>query len=236
MERKGWALVEWILQGILPHHYMFCILDLLNIFYHLSSRRNTKVKILKLDVATSLGKKKKVLILTFMRHTLYPCLMWKEVNSVSLKPLGLSLHLYPVVLKNRHLGRVLKAVSPGALIYVFHFSLQVGERCSLGWSPTCSLPGWFCHCLWLLVQLPEQDTTGEVSWSDCQCLRIYVWNFIQERMGISIPAQSSAHQLHGFAHRKPSSDESRCVRSHYGQGDAWHDISHCCHVVSKAFL
>lgn len=91
------------------------------------------------------------------------------------------------------------------------FSLQVSKRCSLGWSPTRPLPGRFCHCVWLLIQLPEQDTAGDVSGSDCQRFGLYVWNFVQERMGVPVPPQPSAHQLHGLTHREPRSDEPRWV-------------------------
>lgn len=133
-----------------------------------------------------------------------------------IKFLGWYLQLCLLILRNRHIKSVVKALSLVALICMVHFLLQAGEGCSLGWSPTRSLPGWFCHCLWLLVQLPKQDATGEVSWSDCQCVRVYVWNIIQERMGISVPAQSPAHQLSGLAHGKPSSDESRWVWTSWG--------------------
>lgn len=107
------------------------------------------------------------------------------------------------------LCRVLKGVRLHSFWVIL--LLQVGERRTLGWSPTCALPGRFRHCVWLLIQLPEQDAAGDVPGSDCQCLGLYVWNFLQERMGLPVLAQPPTHQLHGLTHWKSCSDEPRCV-------------------------
>lgn len=136
--------------------------------------------------------------------------MWKAANSEALNLLD-CIFRCALSFWETDTRRVWWTLWDFALIHVAGLPLQAGERRSLGWSPACSLPGWFCHRLRLLVQLLEQDTTGEVSWSDRQRLGIYVRNVIQERMGVSVPAQSPAHQLHGLAHGKPGSDESRCV-------------------------
>lgn len=90
---------------------------------------------------------------------------------------------------------------------------QVGQRCSLGWSSVGSLVGWICHRLRLHARVLEQGSAGAFPPGDRQCFAPNVWEVLRQRLGISVPAQSPAHQLRGPAHWQSGLHDTRLVKA-----------------------
>lgn len=91
------------------------------------------------------------------------------------------------------------------------FCLQVGERCSLGWSSFGTLFGWVCHCLWLPVWVLEQGPAGAFPPGDRKRVTPDVREVVRPRLGVPVPAQPPAHQLCGSADRQPGLHDPRLV-------------------------
>lgn len=98
-----------------------------------------------------------------------------------------------------------------ALNFVLLFELQVGQRCTLGWSPFGTLFSWVCHRIWLPVWVLEQGPAGAFHPGDRQCVTAHVWEVLRPRLGVPVPAQPPAHQLCRSAHRKPCLHDPRLV-------------------------
>lgn len=98
-----------------------------------------------------------------------------------------------------------------ALNFVLLFELQVGQRCTLGWSPFGTLFSWVCHRIWLPVRVLEQGPAGAFHPGDRQCVTPHVWEVLRPRLGVPVPAQPPAHQLCCSAHRKPGLHDPRLV-------------------------
>lgn len=98
-----------------------------------------------------------------------------------------------------------------ALNFVLLFELQVGQRCTLGWSTFGTLFSWVCHRIWLPVRVLEQGPAGALHPGDWQCVTPHVWEVLRPRLGVPVPAQPPAHQLCCSAHRKPGLHDPRLV-------------------------
>lgn len=122
---------------------------------------------------------------------------------------------------------------------------ETSEPCSTHLHGLFSFIGWWkmlpwdevplAHSPWLVLPLPMTSCT--TTWARHNRRSFLKWlpmprgicmeTSYRERMGISIPAQSSTHQLHGLAHRKPGSDESRCVQPRNALSWASVQLPHC---------
>lgn len=113
---------------------------------------------------------------------------------------------------------------PSALWFV----LQAGQRRPVGWGSSGALFGRVCHCLRLPVWILEQGPAGAVPPGDRQCFTPDVREVLRPRLGVPVPAQPSAHQLCGAAHREPGIHEPRSVTCGF---DMWFLLQCCIHMM-----
>lgn len=96
---------------------------------------------------------------------------------------------------------------------VSYCCLQVGQRCSVGWSSRGPLFGGVCHRIRLPLRVLKQVPAGALPPGDWQRIPADVREVLCPRLGVPVPAQPPAHQLCGPADRKPGLHEPRLVAS-----------------------